>query len=60
MSAIHRALTGAGLEIVDLREYDHSPYDVFPNLVRGENGGYRLRDAEGLVPMILAIEARLR
>ena len=58
MSEIHRALRGAGLEIVELREYDYSPYDVFPNLLRGADGGYRFRDAEGLVPMILAIEAR--
>lgn len=51
------ALLGAGLRLERLEELDSVPYDVFPNLVRGADGGYRFRAAEGMVPMLLGLVA---
>jgi len=49
------ALTDAGLQIAYLREYDESPYDVFPDLVKTESGMYVSKDK--LYPLIFEIKA---
>lgn len=52
------ALTNAGLHIDYLNEYDESPYDVFPDLIKSENGMYTMKDQ--LFPMIFEIKATKR
>lgn len=49
------ALTAAGLHIDYLNEYDESPYDVFPDLIKTENGMYKMKDQ--LFPMLFEIQA---
>lgn len=51
------ALVEAGLTIERLDEHDGSPYDVFPNLVRGPDGLFRFAEAPGLVPMLFSLRA---
>jgi len=49
------ALTEAGLHIEYLKEYDESPYNVLPNLVKTESGMYVTKDK--LYPLIFEIKA---
>lgn len=49
------ALTEAGLHIEYLKEFDESPYDVLPDLIRTESGMYRTKDQ--LYPLIFTLKA---
>ena len=49
------ALTSEGLQIEYLNEYDESPYDVFPDLVKTEKGMFRTKDK--LYPLIFTLKA---
>lgn len=49
------ALTEAGLRIEYLKEYDESPYDVLPNLIKTESGMYVTKDK--LYPLIFTLKA---
>ncbi|MDX1461696.1 MAG: class I SAM-dependent methyltransferase [Marinirhabdus sp.] len=49
------SLAEAGLQIEFLREHDASPYDVFPNLVKNEDGLFELKN--GLYPLIFEVKA---
>jgi len=49
------ALSEAGLTIEYLKEYDESPYDIFPNLLQNESGMYESTDK--LFPLLFAIRA---
>ena len=49
------ALTEAGLHIDYLKEYNESPYDVLPDLVKMESGMYVTKDK--LYPLIFTIKA---
>ncbi len=51
------ALVGAGLRLDRLDELDGSPFDVFPGMVRGEDGLFRFAAAPGMAPLLLAVEA---
>ncbi|TCK67314.1 methyltransferase family protein [Winogradskyella wandonensis] len=55
LGEVVNALIEAGLQIDYLNEYDESPYDVFPNLVKTEAGLYKMKDQ--LFPMIFEIKA---
>jgi SAM-dependent methyltransferase len=55
LSEVVNALINAGLQIDYLNEYDESPYDVFPDLIKQENGMYSMKDQ--LFPMIFEIKA---
>lgn len=50
------ALTEAGLHIEYLKEYDESPYDVLPNLLKNKSGMYVTKDK--LYPLIFELRAR--
>jgi len=56
LSEVINALIEAGLQIDYLNEYDESPYDVFPDLVKQENGMYKMKNQ--LFPMLFEIKAR--
>lgn len=55
LSEVINALIEAGLKIDYLNEYDESPFDVFPDLVKLDNGMCRMK--EQLFPMIFEIKA---
>ncbi len=58
LGAVITALTEVGLHIEYLNEYDESPYDVLPNLVKTESGNYVTKDK--LYPLIFEIKATKR
>ncbi len=49
------SLSEAGLTIEYLREYDESPYNVFPDLIKNKNGMFESSDK--LFPLLFAIKA---
>lgn len=50
------ALHKAGMRLVDFREYDSSPYDIFRNSTRGEKG-YQVKGLEGKLPLVYSLVA---
>lgn len=48
------ALTEAGLHIDFLKEYDESPYDVFPWLIKNDEGLYETKDK--LFPLLFEVK----
>jgi len=57
LADVVNALIGAGLRLERLDELDATPYDIFEGLERGEDGGYRFKEAPGLVPLTFGIVA---
>lgn len=55
LSEVVNALIEAGLQIDYLNEYDESPYDVFPDLLKLDNGMYKMKGQ--LFPMLFEIKA---
>ena len=55
LSEVVNSLIEAGLQIEYLNEYDESPYDVFPDLIKLDNGMYKIKDQ--LFPMIFELKA---
>jgi SAM-dependent methyltransferase len=55
LSDLVNALIEAGLEIDYLNEHDESPYNVFPDLLRLDNGMYKIKNQR--FPMIFEIKA---
>ena len=51
------ALVGEGLQIAFLNEYAYSPFPCFQNSVRGEDGNYRIKGLEGILPMVYSLKA---
>jgi len=49
------SLSEAGLTIEYLKEYDESPYDIFPDLIKNSNGMFESSDK--LFPLLFAIKA---
>jgi SAM-dependent methyltransferase len=57
MGEVVNALIDAGLTIDRLEEHSGSPYNTFPNLVRGADGLFSFAEAPGLVPMLFSLQA---
>ncbi|MEM6516845.1 MAG: class I SAM-dependent methyltransferase [Bacteroidota bacterium] len=55
LSEVVNALTNAGLVVEYLNEYNESPYQVFPDLIKTKTGMYILKDQ--LYPLIFEIKA---
>ncbi|WP_179005158.1 class I SAM-dependent methyltransferase [Winogradskyella forsetii] len=55
LSEVINSLIDAGLQIEYLNEYDESPYDVFPDLIKTKSGMYKMKDQ--LFPMIFELKA---
>ena len=51
------ALSEAGLHIEFLHEFNESPYDCLPNMVKNENGMYVFKKDAGMFPLIYSIKA---
>ena len=56
LGEVVNALIEAGLQIDYLNEHDESPYDVFPDLIKTNDGLYKMKDQ--LFPMLFEIKAR--
>ncbi len=52
------ALTGAGLSILHLNEYNYSPYGIFPEMESPEPGKFRLKKFGDKVPMVYTVLAQ--
>ncbi|WP_299106472.1 class I SAM-dependent methyltransferase [uncultured Winogradskyella sp.] len=55
LSEVVNSLIEAGLTIDCLNEYDESPYDVFPDLVKTDSEMYKIKDQK--FPMIFELKA---
>jgi SAM-dependent methyltransferase len=53
-------LINSGLEIMDFKEYDYSPYNCFKNLYEPEAGKFRIKSQEDKIPMVYSVVARLK
>ena len=58
LSEIVNSLINRGLHIEFLNEYPYSPYDCFDKTIKGEDGFYRIRGLENVIPMVYTIRAR--
>ncbi|MBA2745726.1 MAG: methyltransferase domain-containing protein [Flavisolibacter sp.] len=57
ISEVLNALIHAGLKLEHFNEYSYSPYACFKNLVKGDDGNYRVKGMEGKIPMIYSLRA---
>tara|TARA_A100000171_G_C2130123_1_gene146137 strand:- start:153 stop:956 length:804 start_codon:yes stop_codon:yes gene_type:complete len=55
LSDVIGSLLEAGLTIESFNEYDSSPYDVFPDLVKNEEGMFELK--EKMYPLLFEVKA---
>jgi 2-polyprenyl-3-methyl-5-hydroxy-6-metoxy-1,4-benzoquinol methylase len=57
LSEILNSLLQAGLRLQFLNEYGYSPYDCLANMVKGEDGNYRIRGLEEKFPLLYSLKA---
>lgn len=57
LSDVINALVKNGLRIEFLHEFPFSVYDVFANSVKGEDGWWRIKGMENIIPMMYSIKA---
>ena len=57
MGAILNALICAGLRIEYLHEFPYCFYRHFPAMERGEDGWWRLKAGDGLIPLMFSVKA---
>ncbi|MDC1221328.1 class I SAM-dependent methyltransferase [Salibacteraceae bacterium] len=55
MSEVIGALIAQDLKLIDLKEFDYSPYPCFKNLVKIEDKKYQVQGLEGKLPMVYAL-----
>lgn len=58
LSDVINALVQNGLKIEFVHEYPFSVYDVFSNSVKGEDGWWRIKGMENIIPMMFSIRAK--
>lgn len=57
IAEIMRSLKNNGLKINDFQEYPYLPKEWFPNLVKGEDGLFRVKGYEDIYPLLFSIKA---
>jgi 2-polyprenyl-3-methyl-5-hydroxy-6-metoxy-1,4-benzoquinol methylase len=57
LSEVINALIKHGLTIKHLNEFSYSPYPCFNNLIKGEDGNWRIKGMEDKIPMVYTILA---
>lgn len=57
LADVMNGLLKAGMEITAFREYDYSPYSIFPNCKEAGAGRFWIEGLEGRLPMVYAIKA---
>lgn len=58
ISELINSLISAGLKIEMFNEYMYSPYPCFNNMIKGEDGNYRIKGLEEKIPMVYSLRAR--
>lgn len=58
LGSVVSALLAAGLHLDALREYDWSPYDIFPDMEEFAPGRFRMRRFGRSLPMVYSLAAR--
>lgn len=56
ISELLNSLLSQGLQLSFFNEFDYSPYDCFANTVKGEDGNYRIKGLEGILPMVYSLK----
>lgn len=56
ISEILNSLLAQGLQLNFFNEYSYSPYDCFANTVKGEDGFYRIKGLENIIPMVYSLQ----
>ncbi|WP_411812935.1 class I SAM-dependent methyltransferase [Chryseobacterium scophthalmum] len=58
LSEVASSLINNGLEILHFQEYDHSPYNVFSNMIEFEHKKFRIEHLGNKIPMVYSIVAK--
>lgn len=58
LSDVINPLVKNGLEIIHLNEFSFSVYGCFPNTVKGEDGFWRIKGYEDILPMMFSVKAK--
>ena len=58
MSEVFGSLLNNSMEIIDVQEYDHSPYNVFSNMIELEPKKFRIKHLENKIPMVYSVVAK--
>ncbi len=57
MSEVMNSLLNNKMEIIDFKEYDYSPYNVFRNTIEFEHKKFRIEHLDNKIPMVYSIVA---
>ena len=57
LSEVLNALIDHGLRVDHFNEFMYSPYPCFNKMLQGEDGNWRIKDLEGMIPMVYSIRA---
>ncbi len=57
LGEVLQALLDAGLQIDIFKEYDHSPYNCFRNMIEDEPKRFRIKGLEGKLPLLYSLVA---
>lgn len=55
LSEIIGSLLKHGLKVTAFNEYDHSPFNCFRNMAKGDDGNYRIKKFSGKLPMVFEL-----
>jgi len=58
MSEVISSLVHNSMELIDIEEFDYSPYDVFSNMIEFEPKKHRIKHLDNKIPMVYAIVAQ--
>lgn len=58
LSEVLGSLLRRGLQLEQFEEYPYSPFNCFPNAVRGDDGYYRIRGLENVLPLVFTLRMR--
>lgn len=56
LSEVIRPLLRAGLSLQDFNEYKSSPYDLYKNSIRSEDGGYQVARLKDSIPYVFSLD----
>ncbi|MEM6360865.1 MAG: class I SAM-dependent methyltransferase [Bacteroidota bacterium] len=59
LSEIINSLLMAGLNIEFFNEFPYIPFDCFPNLIKSDDGNWRVKGKENLFPLCYSISAQI-
>ena len=58
LSEVLTALTNQGISISQFREFDYSPYNIFPEMEEFEPGKYRMKKFGNKLPLVYAVAGK--